>query len=48
MEEIRLQRVDEERNMWRFYIIRRDLQMPLFGGEDVDPDSWADRAVECP
>ena len=31
MDEIRLQRIDEERNMWRFYIIRKDWQLSLFG-----------------
>ncbi|HPH11835.1 MAG TPA: WGR domain-containing protein [Thermotogota bacterium] len=35
MEEIRLQRVDEKKNMRRFYIIRKDWQMPLFGGKTL-------------
>lgn len=35
MDEIRLQRVDEKKNMRRFYIIRKDWQMPLFGGKTL-------------
>ncbi len=35
MDEIRLQRIDEERNMRRFYIIRRDWQLSLFGGKTL-------------
>ncbi len=35
MEDIRLQKIDEKRNMRRFYIIRRDWQMPLFGGKTL-------------
>jgi len=31
MDEIRLQRVDEKRNMRRYYIIRKDWQLSLFG-----------------
>jgi len=35
MDEIRLQRVDEKKNMRRFYIIRRDWQLPLFEGKTL-------------
>ena len=35
MQEIRLQRIDEERNMKRFYIIRKDWQLSLFGGKTL-------------
>jgi len=35
MEEIRLQRVDEKKNMRRFYIIRKDWQLSLFGGKTL-------------
>jgi len=35
MDEIRLQRVDEKKNMRRFYIIRKDWQLSLFGGKTL-------------
>ncbi len=35
MEEIRLQKIDEKRNMRRFYIIRKDWQLSLFGGKTL-------------
>jgi predicted DNA-binding WGR domain protein len=35
MEEIRLQRIDEDKNMKRFYIIRKDWQLSLFGGKTI-------------